>query len=156
MPTSISCAVAGKQLAKEIVNNLINFTSLSPLILAGLPLLSLSFWLMQSSAWPVSTYQATSIRIQKELGELWDAASSHLRKDSLGLSVLHPLQPHHPWLWRLFVSSQPRPVATFLLHSPRPSRQWRLWAENWTGEHAVVWKGFRECQCPSLEHSGGE
>jgi hypothetical protein len=43
MPTSISCAVAGKQLAKEIVNSLINFTSLSPLILAGLPLLSLSF-----------------------------------------------------------------------------------------------------------------
>ena len=32
----------GKQLAKDIVNSLISFTSLSPLILAGLPLLSLS------------------------------------------------------------------------------------------------------------------
>jgi len=33
----------GMQLAKDIVNSLINFTSLSPLIFAGLPLLSLSF-----------------------------------------------------------------------------------------------------------------
>jgi hypothetical protein len=32
-----------KQLAKDIGNSLINFTSLSPLILAGLSLLSLSF-----------------------------------------------------------------------------------------------------------------
>ena len=36
--------LSGKQLAKDIVNSLINFTSLSPLILAGLPLLSLSFF----------------------------------------------------------------------------------------------------------------
>ena len=33
----------GKQLAKDIVDSLINFTSLSPLTLAGLSLLSLSF-----------------------------------------------------------------------------------------------------------------
>ena len=32
----------GKQLAKDIINSLINSTSLSSLILAGLPLLSLS------------------------------------------------------------------------------------------------------------------
>ena len=35
-------SLSEKQLAKDIVNSLINFTSLSPLILAGLPLLSLS------------------------------------------------------------------------------------------------------------------
>ena len=33
----------GKQLAKDIVDSLINFTSLLPLTLAGLSLLSLSF-----------------------------------------------------------------------------------------------------------------
>ena len=33
----------GKQLAKDIVESLINFTSLSPLTLAGLSLVSLSF-----------------------------------------------------------------------------------------------------------------
>ena len=33
----------GKQLTKDIVDSLINSTSLSPLTVAGLPLLSLSF-----------------------------------------------------------------------------------------------------------------
>jgi len=40
----------GKQLAKDIVDSLINSTILSPLTLVGLSLLSLSFLLMKSSA----------------------------------------------------------------------------------------------------------
>ena len=90
---------------------------------------------MQSSAWPVSTYQVTSTQIQKELGELWDAASSHLRRDSLGPLVHPPLQHPHPWLRRLSVSFLPRPASSFLLvwMSTKPAMtalSWRL--ESWT------------------------
>ena len=123
----------GKQLAKDIVNSLINFTSLSPLILAGLPLLSLSSWLLQSSAWPVLTYQVTSIRTQKELGELWDATSSHLRKDLPCPLVYHPLQSHHPWPRSLFVSTRPRPLATFPLDwtKTKPAMTALSWRLGW-------------------------
>ena len=94
-----------------------NLTVLSPLILAGLPLLSLSLSLslvysMQSNAWPVLIYHPTSIEILRELGELWDTASSHPRRNPLGNVVCQ--SQHHPWP-RLSGSTRPRPAATSLL-----------------------------------------
>ena len=51
--------------------SLITFTNLSPLFLAGLPLLSVSLSFLQSSVGPDSIYHITSTQIQKELGEFF-------------------------------------------------------------------------------------
>ena len=61
----------GSNWLKISLNSLIKFTSLSPLILAGVPLLLVSLWFLQSSAGPVLIYHITSTQIQKELGEFF-------------------------------------------------------------------------------------
>ena len=61
----------GSNWLKISSNSLIKFTSLSLLILAGLPLLSVSLWFLQSSAGPNLIYHITSTQIQKELGEFF-------------------------------------------------------------------------------------
>jgi hypothetical protein len=75
----------GSNWLKISSNSLIKFTNLSLLILARLPLLSISSWFLQSSAGPVSIYHITSSQIWK-LGKLWDAESSDLRRKFLGSS----------------------------------------------------------------------
>jgi hypothetical protein len=74
----------------------------------------LSLRYMQSSVWPVSIYHTTSTRIQKELGELFDAELSHLREGFLWAKVRQH-QLHHPWIKRHSINSQPCPAAISLL-----------------------------------------
>ena len=99
----------GSNRLKISLNSLVKFTSLSPLILAGLPLLSVSLWFLQSSVGPNSIYHITSTQIQKELGEFFST-----RRNFLRIKVWQ-CQLQYPWLRRHSVNSQPHPIAISLL-----------------------------------------
>ena len=90
------CRCRGSNWLKISLNSLTKLTSLSPLILAGLPLLSVSLWFLQSSAGPDSIYHITSTQIQKN----WVNCLTHsrpTRRNFLRIKVWQ-CQLQYPWL----------------------------------------------------------
>ena len=144
------CRCRGSNWLKLSYNWLKIFTILSPLVLAGLPLLSLSFIrcrVVHDRFW-------STIQLRSESSENWvncetprrpTPEETHLESSFVSLSTTHGQDSQAV----LGPVRQPHPYWT-----EQWPRQWWLWAQIGTGEHgsseSTQWKGIRGCQ---LSHS---
>ena len=150
------CHCRGSNWLKLSYNWVKNLTVLSPLVLAGLPLLTLLFIRCRA----VHDRFWSTIQLRSESSENWancemprrpTPEETHLEPSFVRLSTTHgqdsqavlgPVQQSHPYWTKQW------------------PRQWWLWAQIRTGEHgsskSILWKGIKRCQRSPPEFPGSE